>query len=576
MASNQTDFRQPPDRLFLNPGQYSGIFALCEPDFLWRPHDRAVILGVPASADDEMNGRIGRFVSYTARHKTFAQAVEFNTIPVLLEGAEFRKSYVMANGRFVLSGASGIRLQNRYCWINRDAGEDAEAALADWFGMCASVNRRVMPVASSLPRDLPVAIDCRNTFNYYHFLTESLSQLGVLVNAGFTGPVRFHFPNHPDKTRAFAAGHARALFPEIADRIEFVRSPAAYDRVIAACTLNSAYFQYGDDLVPSIDHLVPSRAMWQGRAATRAAQGLLSMNAVDSALVALRNRALEAISGQDFSYLPRRFWVGREPGHARPRQMAGEDELFEMLSPFGFERIAFETLSPLEQIAIMANAEMMIAAHGAGFTNMLFAGPQTTVIELGTLQTAQFRWGDFWKLAHVAGCRYVSFFADYARDGSRGDPSFAVDGIVPVSLSRRGLAEVMALVVTLLGHLPRLNRREPLQRLAERLLHLGAADAALALLDAHRGAEKGHGALLLLRAECHRRLGQASDELAALRLAFAADPGRAQTLVQIVWCARKAQSPESVRWALSELHARFPDRHADLVRDRAWMRRLAC
>jgi hypothetical protein len=104
---------------------------------------------------------------------------------------------------------------------------------------------------------------------------------------------------------------------------------------------------------------------------------------------------------------------------------------------------------------------------------------------------------------------------------------------------------------------------------------LGDGAGALGLLDAHHDMVRGDCDLLLLRAEAHRLRGAAEAELAALRLAFGADPGRAQTLVQIVWCARKARSSESVRWALDELRARFPDRHDDLVRNRDWLRQIA-
>ncbi len=112
------------------------------------------------------------------------------------------------------------------------------------------------------------------------------------------------------------------------------------------------------------------------------------MNAVDSNLYLyrLRERGLQAIAGKDFSHLPRRFWVGRQAGQARSRALEGEGELLEMLALFGFEEVAIETLTPLEQIAIMANAEVLMSYHGAGFANMLFAKSKTHVVEQGTLQ----------------------------------------------------------------------------------------------------------------------------------------------------------------------------------------------
>ena len=95
------------------------------------------------------------------------------------------------------------------------------------------------------------------------------------------------------------------------------------------------------------------------------------MNAVSSALIALRRRALRAVAGGNYDHLPQRFFVGRDERQSRARHMEGEDLLFEHLQLFDFEYVVFESLAPLEQIALMARAEMMVSYHGAGFTNML-------------------------------------------------------------------------------------------------------------------------------------------------------------------------------------------------------------
>jgi prepilin-type processing-associated H-X9-DG protein len=147
--------------------------------------------------------------------------------------------------------------------------------------------------------------------------------------------------------------------------------------------------------MPSLDALAPRSGLWQGRHASRASHGILQANAVDASLYRLRDRALAAIKGMDFSHLPRRFYAGRLPGQARNRAVRGEAELLDMLALFDIQPVAFESLSPFEQIGLMANAELMVAPHGAGFANMLFADPAATVVELGTLQTGMYRWGDF-------------------------------------------------------------------------------------------------------------------------------------------------------------------------------------
>jgi hypothetical protein len=245
-----------------------------------------------------------------------------------------------------------------------------------------------------------------------------------------------------------------------------------------------------------------------------------------------------------------------------------------MLRLFGFDYVVFENLSPLDQIAIMANAEMMVSYHGAGFTNMLFAGPQTYVLELGTLQTAIYRWGDFTSLAHASGCRYISFFADFNKGDPLSSPSFDLDGIVPVALSDHGIAEVMTFIVAILGKLPNLPTAQSVHSLADRLIGVREYDRALALLENHNPFIKGHLGLCLAKAECHKHRDEPRSELFALHLAYEADRARWQTLVRMIWCAKKCDQPDVITWALACLRQDFPKRYATLVKTKPWMRRL--
>ena len=395
----------------------------------------------------------------------------------------------------------------------------------------------------------------------------------LVEEAGIEGPIYLHYPNNDEKTRPFARAFVAALFPELVARVEFQRTPFHHDRVVTPYNFANSFYQMPAAEVGLMDLFAPSNAFWKGRYATRASQGVLAMNAVDSSLLKLRARAHRAIEGKDFSHLPRRFWVGRETDAARPRLMKGEAEILDMLKMFGFEFVAFERLAPLEQIAIMANAEMMVSYHGAGFTNMLFAGPETYVVELGTLQTAMFRWGDFWRLANASGCRYISFFADFNADDPLKEPAFAQDGIVPVDLSQAGLAQVMSFVVSVLGHVPKFSRPEEVMRLGEQLLKVGAVDRARALFAAHEGMQEGHVGLSLAMAEFHDRVGDHFKQLAALHSAYGADPTSWAVLIRIVWCARSLDLQEAMRAALLALQDGFPDRFAAFARDRPWVQK---
>jgi capsular polysaccharide biosynthesis protein len=80
----------------------------------------------------------------------------------------------------------------------------------------------------------------------------------------------------------------------------------------------------------------------------------------------------------------------------------------------GFQEVFFEELSPLEQAAAVNRASVIVAAHGAGVTNMLFASSKTKFIEVGNLKTTGGRLAAFHQLAQVAGCRYTIALGDRA------------------------------------------------------------------------------------------------------------------------------------------------------------------
>lgn len=571
-VQRQMDHAEEPEALFFDPARDAGLEFLASPDFWWRLRPAAVIEGFAASGDDAMNARIEAHLRQVRRHRHFVQVAEFNLLPVLLSEARFSESFVAVGGKSLLSGAAGARLLNRYDWGAGDGG--AAARLEGYFAACQEANAGARLQLASRPHGVDFAISCRNTFNFYHFLTETLPQLTVLDGLAFTGRVRLHFPNPPEKTRGFVMAFIEALFPELAGRVELERAPRDYAQVLSAFSFQWTYFQMPPSVVGSLDGLARSDLSWHGHRGSRTTRAVLSMNAVDSGLCALRERGLRAIAGRDFGHLPRRVYIARLPGQARDRQMQGEAALVELLEAFGFTQVALETLSPLEQIALMAQAEVVVGAHGAGFANMLFASPETTVIELGTLQTAQLRWGDFWPVAHASGCRYVTFIADHHHPEPFEVPDFKTDGIVATDLSARGLGRVMAFVAAVCGRVPQLGRAEDVARLAGHLLRSGHLAQADAVLDRHRDLVPQSADLCLVQADLHKARAEWGAELIALYAARQADPSRWQTLAQVLWCARRLEKTEVQVWAIRLLQAEFPERIAELAKGRDWVRQL--
>ncbi len=570
---NKIDLTADPEELFLNPWQDEGLKFLGAPKFFWREIEGAIIDGFSVSSHSEIKAKTQAVIAGINRHKRFRQPVEISSVPAVLEQASFRKSHVMVNEKLILSGASATRLFNAFRAENEGGETAADTALGAYLTRCRDLNAgsKIAVESTFIEPDLDFAVACRNTFNYYHFITESLSQLCVLDSVGFQGKIYFHFPNAEAKQRGFADSFVEALFPEYAGRVFFERAPKDYDLVLTPFDFTGAMGQLPEADLEGLARLAPAGSA----PGSLDFQPVLAMNGVSSALLALRARALKAIEGKDFSHLPKRFFVGRGDAESRARPLAGENLLLEHLLRFGFQYVVFEDHTPLEQIALMAGAEMMISQHGAGFTNMLFAAPETYVIELGTLQTAQFRWADFWPLANASRCRYLSFFADFSADNPLLEPQFSTDGIVPTSVSEQGAAQIMAFIVTLLGRIPSMPDGASLCRLGARVLRAGAATEAITLLARHESFVHGDLDLCLLLADCHKVLDEPKSELLALEAAIAADPSRWQTLVRMIWCANRIKKPDVIRWALSQLAADFPDRYAAFVKNHDWVRFVA-
>ena len=74
----------------------------------------------------------------------------------------------------------------------------------------------------------------------------------------------------------------------------------------------------------------------------------------------------------------RRIFIDRRGSNLR--RLVCEDELIAALP--GFEPVKLETLPSAEQARVFADADIIVAPHGAGLTNIGFARPGTVVVEL--------------------------------------------------------------------------------------------------------------------------------------------------------------------------------------------------
>ena len=129
----------------------------------------------------------------------------------------------------------------------------------------------------------------------------------------------------------------------------------------------------------------------------------------------------------------RRIYVSRRL--AGRRHIVNEDELLPTLEAHGFETVLTEELSFAEQIALFAEAEAVIGAHGAGLSNLAFAPRECRVLEV--LTPSCLRWM-YYLLCAQLGQRYHYLIADEAipAGGEHRDAGFDNLALRPEALAK--------------------------------------------------------------------------------------------------------------------------------------------
>jgi capsular polysaccharide biosynthesis protein len=120
----------------------------------------------------------------------------------------------------------------------------------------------------------------------------------------------------------------------------------------------------------------------------------------------LRNSLLpQAMDTVRSGHSIRRLYLSRRT--APGRRARNQNALDRCLRSYGFSCVVAEDLPVVEQIAVVNRAEVIVAEHGAGLTNLIFARPDVTVVELHSpywLSSA------FVELAHWVGGTYAAVF----------------------------------------------------------------------------------------------------------------------------------------------------------------------
>ena len=96
------------------------------------------------------------------------------------------------------------------------------------------------------------------------------------------------------------------------------------------------------------------------------------------------------------------------------RSVAAEPAIMGLLAPLGFKAVCLEDYSVPEQAAMFRDAEVVVAFHGAGLTNLIFARPGTVVIEIFA---PDFIVTNFWSICHDLDLRYFAYCDDARAQG---------------------------------------------------------------------------------------------------------------------------------------------------------------
>jgi len=123
--------------------------------------------------------------------------------------------------------------------------------------------------------------------------------------------------------------------------------------------------------------------------------------AVSPKAIASFNTRIRA--GIDISNAPthEKFYISRSL--TKLRQVTNEDELSAFLTARGFQVVHLENMSAAEQIALFSKAKTIVAPHGAGLTNLIYANAPN-VIEL--IPADFWGWGYFIPLTQAVGGRH--------------------------------------------------------------------------------------------------------------------------------------------------------------------------
>jgi hypothetical protein len=114
------------------------------------------------------------------------------------------------------------------------------------------------------------------------------------------------------------------------------------------------------------------------------------------------SRLFRRLPVSDAGATPPRVYVSRRD--ARWRHVTNEDEVIAALGHHGVEPCVLSDLTPGEQRSLFAKAELLVAPHGAGLSNLVYAGRGARLLEMFSPHHVD---STYWSLANAFGLAYA-------------------------------------------------------------------------------------------------------------------------------------------------------------------------
>lgn len=120
-----------------------------------------------------------------------------------------------------------------------------------------------------------------------------------------------------------------------------------------------------------------------------------------------------------------RLYISRE--NAGVRRVLNEEKVVNILTNYGFKKIAPEKMPITEQISIFSSAKIIVSAHGGGLTNLVFCNPGTKVIEFFSPNYVNVL---YWILSSHLHLDYYYLIGEGKRPAEHVDPHIVWDNLV--------------------------------------------------------------------------------------------------------------------------------------------------